>query len=291
MPREIMIGNRKVGDGYPTFIVAEIGINHNGSLDIAKSLIDVAVKTGVDAVKLQKRTPELCVPPDQQKHMRETPWGYISYLDYRYKVEFDQNEYREIDRYCKQKNMPWFASVWDEPSVDFLQQFNPICYKIPSASLTDKTLLLHARQTGKPVILSTGMSTMRQIEAAVNILGDDNLLITHATSTYPCDPEELNLKMIRTLIETFRCPIGYSGHEVGLIPTVVAVSMGACLVERHITLDRAMWGSDQAASVEPGGMERLVKYIRVTEQAMGDGVKRVYDSEVPSLRKLRRVKD
>ncbi len=291
MPREIMIGNRNVGEGYPTFIVAEIGINHNGSVDIAKSLIDVAAKTGIDAVKLQKRTPELCVPPDQQKHMRETPWGYISYLDYRYKVEFDLNEYREIDRYCQQKNIPWFASVWDEPSVDFLQQFNPICYKIPSASLTDKNLLLHARNTGKPVILSTGMSTMRQIKAAVKILGEDNLLITHATSTYPCDPEELNLKMIRTLVEEFSCPIGYSGHEVGLIPTVVAVSMGACLVERHITLDRAMWGSDQAASVEPGGMERLVKYIRVTEQALGDGVKRVYDSEVPSLRKLRRVKD
>ena len=291
MPREIMFGNRKVGDGHPTFIVAEIGINHNGSIEIAKSLIDVAVKTGVDAVKLQKRTPELCVPPDQQQHMRETPWGYISYLDYRNKVEFGLDEYREINQYCKLKNMPWFASVWDEPSVDFLQQFNPICYKIPSASLTDKNLLLHARDSGIPVILSTGMSTMRQIKAAVKILGEGNLLITHATSTYPCDPEELNLKMIHTLLETFSCPIGYSGHEVGLIPTVVAVSMGACLVERHITLDRAMWGSDQAASVEPGGMDRLVKYIRVTEQALGDGVKRVYDSEVPSLRKLRRVKD
>lgn len=291
MSREIMIGNRKIGDGNPTYIVAEIGINHNGSLDIAKSLIDMAVRTGVDAVKFQKRTPELCVPPDQQKHMRETPWGYITYLEYRYKVEFGLNEYREIDRYCKQKNIPWFASVWDEPSVDFLQQFNPICYKIPSASLTDKKLLLHARKTGMPVILSTGMSTMQQIKTAVKVLGEENLLITHATSTYPCDPEELNLKMIRTLEAMFTCPIGYSGHEVGLIPTVVAVSMGACLVERHITLDRAMWGSDQAASVEPGGMERLVKYIRVTEQALGDGIKRVYDSEVPSLRKLRRVKD
>jgi N-acetylneuraminate synthase len=291
MPREITIGNRKVGDGYPTYIVAEIGINHNGSLEIAKSLIDVAVKNGVDAVKFQKRTPELCVPPDQQKHMRETPWGYITYLDYRYKVEFGQNEYREIDRYCKQKNIPWFASVWDEPSVDFLKQFNPICLKIPSASLTDKSLLLHVRQSGLPVILSTGMSTMQQIKQAVEVLGEDNLLITHATSTYPCDPAELNLKMIRTLVETFSCPIGYSGHEVGLIPTVVAVSMGACLVERHITLDRAMWGSDKAASVEPGGIERLVKYIRVTEQALGDGVKRIYESEVPSLRKLRRVQD
>lgn len=291
MSREIMIGNRNVGDKYPTYIVAEIGINHNGSLENAKSLIDVAVKTGVDAVKFQKRTPELCVPPDQQKHMRETPWGYITYLEYRYKIEFGVNEYREIDRYCKQKNMPWFASVWDEPSVDFLQQFDPICYKIPSASLTDKKLLLRARETGMPVILSTGMSTMQQIKTAVKVLGEETLLITHATSTYPCDPEELNLKMIRTLVDTFTCPIGYSGHEVGLIPTVVAVSMGACLVERHITLDRAMWGSDQAASVEPGGMERLVKYIRVTEQSLGDGIKRVYDSEVPSLRKLRRVKD
>ena len=291
MSREIMIGNRNVGDKYPTYIVAEIGINHNGSLENAKSLIDVAVKTGVDAVKFQKRTPELCVPPDQQKHMRETPWGYITYLEYRYKIEFGVNEYREIDRYCKQKNIPWFASVWDEPSVDFLQQFDPICYKIPSASLTDKKLLLRARETGMPVILSTGMSTMQQIKTAVKVLGEENLLITHATSTYPCDPEELNLKMIRTLVDTFNCPIGYSGHEVGLIPTVVAVSMGACLVERHITLDRAMWGSDQAASVEPGGMERLVKYIRVTEQSLGDGIKRVYDSEVPSLRKLRRVKD
>ena len=291
MPREIMFGSRNLGDGYPTYIVAEIGINHNGSMDIAKSLIDMAVKSGVDAVKLQKRTPELCVPVDQQKHMRETPWGYITYLDYRYKVEFGLNEYREIDRYCKQKNIPWFASVWDEPSVDFLQQFDPVCFKIPSASLTDEKLLLRARHTGKPIILSTGMSTMQQIKAAVKVLGEENLLITHATSTYPCDPNELNLKMIRTLIDTFSCPIGYSGHEVGLIPTVVAVSMGACLVERHITLDRAMWGSDQAASVEPGGMERLVKYIRVTEQSLGDGVKRVYDSEVPSLRKLRRVKD
>jgi N-acetylneuraminate synthase len=291
MRREIMLGNRKVGEGHPTFIVAEIGINHNGSLEIAKKLIDVAIKSGVDAIKLQKRTPELCVPPDQQKHMRETPWGYIPYLEYRYKVEFGLNEYREIDRYCKQKNIPWFASVWDEPSVDFLQQFETICYKIPSASLTDAQLLQRARMTGKPIILSTGMSTMQQIKAAVKNLGEENLLITHATSTYPCDPNELNLKMIRTLIENFACPIGYSGHEVGLIPTVVAVSMGACLVERHITLDRAMWGSDQAASVEPGGMERLVKYIRVTEQAMGDGVKRVYDSELPSLRKLRRVKD
>src|SRR4030065_1419061 len=178
MSREIMIGNRKGGDEHPTYIVAEIGINHNGSVEIAKSLIDVAVKNGVDAVKFQKRTPELCVPPDQQNHMRETPWGYISYLEYRYKVEFGLNEYREIDRYCKQKNMPWFSSVWDEPSVDFMLQFNPICYKIPSASLTDKKLLLHARETDMPVILSTGMSTMEQINQAGAVIGGESLVIT-----------------------------------------------------------------------------------------------------------------
>jgi len=291
MTREITIGKHKIGDGHPTYMVAEIGINHNGSVDIAKSLIDVAVKHGMDAVKFQKRTPELCVPPDQQKHMRETPWGYITYLDYRYKVEFGQAEYAEIDRYCKQVGMPWFASVWDEHSVDFLEQFSPICYKIPSASLTDHSLLRHVRKTGRPMILSTGMSTMQQIQEAVKVIGEQDLVITHATSTYPCDPEELNLKMIGTLRETFSCPIGYSGHEVGLIPSVVAVSLGACMVERHITLDRAMWGGDQAASVEPGGVERLVKYIRVTEEALGDGVKKVYASEMPSLRKLRRVQE
>jgi N-acetylneuraminate synthase len=272
-------------------MVAEIGINHNGDVEIAKALIDVAARHGMNAVKFQKRTPELCVPPDQRGHMRETPWGYITYLDYRYKVEFGQDEYAEIDRYCKQVGIPWFASVWDEPSVDFLEQFDPICYKIPSASLTDHSLLRHVRQTGRPMILSTGMSTMAQIQEAVKVAGEDNLVITHATSTYPCDPEELNLKVIGTLRESFSCPIGYSGHEVGLIPSVVAVSLGACMVERHITLDRAMWGGDQAASVEPGGVERLVKYIRVTEQALGDGIKQVYASELPSLRKLRRVQE
>ena len=291
MTREITIGKRKVGDGHPVYMVAEIGINHNGDVEIAKSLIDVAARHGMDAVKFQKRTPELCVPPEQRGHMRETPWGYITYLDYRYKVEFGQEEYAEIDRYCKQVGIPWFASVWDETSVDFLEQFNPICYKIPSASLTDHSLLRHVRKTGRPMILSTGMSTMTQIEEAVKVAGEQDLVITHATSTYPCDPEELNLKMIGTLRESFACPIGYSGHEVGLIPSVVAVSLGACMVERHITLDRAMWGGDQAASVEPGGVERLVKYIRVTEQALGDGVKQVYASELPSLRKLRRVQE
>ena len=289
MAREIKIGNRILGDGQPTYIVAEIGVNHNGSLEIAKQLIEAAKHAGVDAVKFQKRTPELCVPLEQRSVMRETPWGYIPYLDYRYKVEFGKDEYIEIDRYCKELGITWFSSVWDEPSVDFLEDYDPVAYKIPSASLTDHALLRHLHKTGRPLILSTGMSTMEQIDAAVQVIGMENVMITHATSTYPCDPEELNLKVIPVLRQKFPFPIGYSGHEVGLIPSVVAVSLGACLVERHITLDRAMWGSDQAASVEPGGFERLVKYVRVAEQSLGDGVKKVYASELPSQKKLRRV--
>lgn len=288
MAKTIQIGQREVGEGKPTYIVAEIGINHNGDMDITKGLIDAAVEAGVDAVKFQKRTPELCVPDDQKDKMRETPWGYISYLDYRYKVEFGEEEYAEIDRYTREKGIDWFASVWDEPSVDFLEQYDPIAIKIPSASLTDHELLKHARGTDRPLILSTGMSTMGEIEESVAHIGEENLLITHSTSAYPCEPSELNLKMIETLRQKFGSPIGYSGHEVGLIPSVVAVGLGACLIERHITLDRAMWGSDQSASVEPGGFRRLVKYIRVTEDSLGDGVKQVYDSELASRAKLRR---
>jgi N-acetylneuraminate synthase len=289
MQKEFKIGSQFIGDGHPAYIVAEIGINHNGDLGLAKNMIAAAKQAGVDAVKFQKRTPELCVPLEQRGQMRETPWGYITYLEYREKVEFSELDYKEIDRYCKELGITWFASVWDEPSVDFLEPFKPSCYKIPSASLTDHSLLNHLRRTGRPLILSTGMSTMDQITKAVNVLGTDNLCITHATSTYPCEPEELNLKMIKTLKEKFTCPVGYSGHEVGLIPSVVAVAVGANLIERHITLDRALWGTDQAASVEPGGFERLVKYIRVTESSLGDGVKKVYESELPSLKKLRRI--
>jgi len=290
MTKEVKIAGRPIGDGHPTYIVAEIGVNHNGNLEIAKKMIDAAVHAGVDAVKFQKRTPEVSTPLEQQKQMRETPWGYITYLEYRRKVEFGEAEYREIDRYCKKCNIPWFASVWDEPSVEFLERLHTPVYKIPSAALTDHILLRHLRKTGKPLILSTGMSTIEQIKVAVDVLGSEDLVITHATSTYPCDLTELNLRMIGTLRETFPGPIGYSGHEVGLVTSVVAVALGACMIERHLTLDRAMWGSDQSASVEPGGFERLVKYVRVTEAALGDGVKKVYESEMPSIKKLRRVK-
>jgi N-acetylneuraminate synthase len=289
MAKVVKLGKREVGADFPAYIIAEVGINHNGDLNLVKQLVDAAKRAGVDAVKFQKRTPDLCVPDDQKEKKRDTPWGYITYLDYRYKVEFEQEDYAEINRYCQESGIQWFASVWDEPSVDFLEAYSPICYKIPSASLTDHALLKHARDIGRPIILSTGMSTMDEIKDAVKVLGQEDLIITHTTSTYPCEPGELNLRMIQTLKNEFSCPIGYSGHEVGLIPTVTAVALGACVVERHITLDRAMWGSDQAASVEPSGFERLVKYIRVTEESLGDGVKRVYESEKPSLQKLRRV--
>lgn len=288
MPKAIQIGERWVGEGYPVLIVAEIGINHNGLLQYAKRLVDVAFMAGCDAVKFQKRTPEKAVPPEYRNVMRETPWGIISYLEYRRMVEFGHDDYAEIDRYCREKGILWFASCWDEDSVDFIEQFSPPCYKIASASLTDTPLLRKVRSTGKPMILSTGMSTLDEIEAAVELLGTEKLLIAHSTSTYPCPPEELNLRMIQTLQEKFDCPIGYSGHEVGLQCTYAAVSLGASFVERHITLDRAMWGSDQAASVEPSGMIRLVRDIRVIERAMGDGQKRVYDSELKAREKLRR---
>ena len=289
MSTTVTIGEQPIGLGQPTYVVAEIGINHNGDIDIAKRLIDVAVLAGCDAVKFQKRTPELCVPPEQRDILRETPWGLITYLDYRYKVEFDESQYTEIDRYCVEKGISWFASPWDEPSVEFLEQFNPVAYKVASASITDHSLLKSLRETDRTVILSTGMSTMDEIRGAVEQLDRDRLIITHATSSYPCPPNELNLRMIHTLESAFDVPVGYSGHETGLSTTVGAVALGACLVERHVTLDRAMWGTDQAASVEPAGLMRLVRDIRVLGQAMGDGVKQVYESELQPRAKLRRV--
>jgi YrbI family 3-deoxy-D-manno-octulosonate 8-phosphate phosphatase len=282
----------KIGPGQPCYIIAEIGINHNGSLEIAKKLIDEAVAAKATAVKFQKRTPEICVPKDQWNIMRDTPWGRITYIDYKRKTEFGIAEYATIDQYCKKQGIDWFVSTWDVEAVDFMEQFDTPLYKLASASLTDFPLIKRILLTGKPLMLSTGMSTNKEIEDAVNLVRsfDEHypLFIAHSTSAYPCKPEELNLKMVQTLALKYPgVPIGYSGHETGLATTVAAVSLGATFVERHFTLDRAMWGSDHAASVEPQGFQRLVRDIHDVEIATGDGVKRVYESELGPMKRLR----
>ncbi|GAA0966381.1 N-acetylneuraminate synthase family protein [Actinocorallia libanotica] len=289
MSASVKIGDRLVGAGRPVYVIGEIGINHNGDMSIARRLIDVAANAGCDAVKFQKRTPEICVPVEQQGKMRATPWGEMTYLEYKHRVEFGEEEYAEIDRYCAQHGIQWFASPWDVPSVEFLERFDVVTHKVASASITDREMLRALAATGKPVILSTGMSELKEIDEAVEILGTGRLVILHATSTYPLPAEEANLRTIDTLRERYGVPVGYSGHERGLQISLAAVTLGACAVERHITLDRTMWGSDHAASLEPTGLQHLVRDIRVIESALGDGVKRVFPGEVEPRERLRRV--
>jgi N-acetylneuraminate synthase len=292
--RTVTIGSHQVGHGEPVYVIGEIGINHNGDVANALKLIDAAVLAGADAVKFQKRTPELCVPPEQRSIERDTPWGRMTYLDYRHRVELSKTDYARIDEHCRLRGIDWFASCWDEPSVDFIEDLDPVAYKIASASLTDHGLLKYTAAMGRPVIASTGMSTTEEIAEAVSVLtaADAPVVLCHSTSTYPCPLHELNLHMIPTLADAYPdLPVGYSGHEVGLQTSIAAVALGACLIERHITLDRTMWGTDQSASVEPMGLLRLVRDIRAVEAARGDGVKRVYDSELPIRAKLRRVQN
>lgn len=288
MNTSVIIGGRPVGDGRPCFIVAEIGINHNGDLELAKKLIRAARESGCDAVKFQKRTVEVVYTAEELSRPRENPFGPTN-GHLKRGLEFGWKQHEDIDRFCREQGMLWFSSCWDEAAVDFIERFNPPCYKIASASITDDNLLKHHRKFGRPVILSTGMSTMAQIDHAVEVLGKRDLILLHTTSTYPAKIEELNLRVINLLKSRYGVPVGYSGHEVGLAPSVAAAALGACLIERHITLDRAMWGSDQAASVEPQGFVRLVKDIRAVEASLGDGEKRLYESEVPIMKKLRRV--
>jgi N-acetylneuraminate synthase len=287
--KELDFGGTLVGEGHPCFIVGEIGINHNGDIELAKKLIALAGAAGCNAVKFQKRTVDVVYSAEELAKPRENPFGPTN-GDLKYGLEFGQEEYEEIDRFCKEHGTLWFASCWDEGSVDFIDTFSVPCYKIASASLTDDQLLRHTRACAgaRPIVLSIGMSTVDQIDHAVDVLGKDGLLITHACSTYPAFYEELNLKVIPVLRDRYGVPVGYSGHETGLASSVAAVALGACLVERHITLDRSMWGSDQAASLEPTGLTRLVRDIRLVEKAMGDGIKRVYEREVPVMKKLRR---
>jgi N-acetylneuraminate synthase len=284
----VKIGNKLVGEGQPCYIIAEIGINHNGDIDLTKRLISVAVAAGCDAVKFQKRTVEVVYTAEELAKPRENPFGTTN-GDLKYGLEFDVEDYKEIDAFCKSVKIPWFVSPWDEGSVDFMEQFDTPVYKIASASLTDDNLLKHVRKTGKPIVASTGMSTYAEIDHAVSILGKKDLVLMHTTSTYPANYDELNLKAIPTMAEKYGVPIGYSGHETGIPTSVAAAVLGACMVERHITMDRAMWGSDQSASLEPNGISRLVRDIRLVEQSMGDGIKRVYEREVPIIKKLRRV--
>lgn len=277
-----------VGDGEPCFIVAEIGINHNGDLDVARKLISAAHLAGCDAVKFQKRTVEVVYTAEELFKARENPFGPTN-GDLKRGLEFGLKQYVAIDEFCRTLKIPWLASCWDEASVDFIAHFDPPCFKIASASLTDDNLLRYHRRLKKPIVLSTGMSTLEQIDHAVEVLGKEDLILMHTTSTYPAKTEELNLACIAQLKKRYDLPVGYSGHEVGLQTSLAAASLGACMIERHITLDRAMWGSDQAASVEPNGIARLVRDIHIVEKAMGDGVKRILDSEVPIIKKLRRV--
>jgi N-acetylneuraminate synthase len=285
----VRIGNKIVGENQPAYISAEIGINHNGSIKIAKELIDAAIECGCDGVKFQKRTVDVVYTPEELANPRESAFG-LTNGDLKRGLEFGYEQYTEIDRYCKEKGIDWATSCWDEESVDFIAQFNPPYFKIASACLTDDDLLRHHRKHGRPIILSTGMSDLNLIEHAVNVLGKKDLVILHCTSTYPSKPEELNLRGILSLKEKFPgIPIGYSGHEIGLSTTIAVATLGACVIERHITLDRAMWGSDQAASIEPQGFKKMVRDIRVIERAIGDGEIRIYESEKNVMNKLRRV--
>ncbi|MDA0991280.1 MAG: N-acetylneuraminate synthase family protein [Verrucomicrobia bacterium] len=288
MTSPVIIEKKEIGPGNPCFVIAEIGINHNGDLDITRDLIQASKEAGADAVKFQKRTVDVVYTAKELANPRDNPFGPTN-GDLKRGLEFGETQYAAIAKMCREAAIMWFASCWDEASVDFMEAFDPPCYKIASASLTDDNLLRHHRRCGRPIILSTGMSTIDEIDRAVDILGKEDLVILHCTSTYPSKPEELNLRAIPILQERYGVPIGYSGHEIGLQTTVAAVTLGACVAERHITLDRSMWGSDQAASVEPQGFARMVRDIRTVAAALGDGAKRVYDSELPVREKLRRV--
>lgn len=288
----VKVGSKLVSEISPTYLIAEIGINHNGDLKIAKQLIDEAIKAGFDAVKFQKRTVKTVFTSDELARPRDSVFGNTN-GDLKFGLEFSYNDFIEIDKYSKERGIDWFASPWDNESLEFLQEFDVVAHKVASACLTDKELLKGMKATGKPVFLSTGMSNLDQIKTAVGLLDPENTILMHAVSVYPAKHEQLNLSWIEELKRNFpNIPIGYSGHEAGVMPSVIAVAKyGAVCVERHITLDRAMWGSDQSASLEPEGMKKVVRYIRSIPIVSGGGTKHVLSEEVPILEKLRRVKD
>lgn len=271
------------------YLIAEIGINHNGDLQIAKRLIDAAFACSWDCAKFQKRSPDICVPENQKNIIKDTPWGKITYLEYKHKIEFDKKEYDYIDKYCKEKPIDWSASVWDIPSLKFIANYNVPFIKISSSKLTDEELITLSCKTGKPLILSTGMSTLKEIDVAVAIIEKyaSQYVLMHCNSSYPAALDEINLKCIQTLKERYKCSVGYSGHEYGLEPTVFAALLGVSVIERHITLNHNMWGTDQSSSVEVMGMDILKKRIQDVNIILGDGKKRVTKSEINMREKLR----
>jgi len=284
----LKIGNTKIGKGTPTFIIAEIGINHNGDIKIAKKMIQAAKEAGCSAVKLQKRTVDIVYSAEELAKTRESPFGETN-GDLKRGLEFSREAYTEIDYYCKDIDIIWFASPWDEQSVDFLESFNVPCHKIAAASLTDAGLIKRVRETGKPVLLSTGMSELSEIDKAVALLDKSQLMLFHCVSLYPASPDKVNLNAMQTLAERYGVPVGYSGHELDTIISAVAVGMGAVAVERHFTLSRDMWGSDHKASINPSEMAELVRNIRIVEQALGSPDIHCHPEEVPIKEKLRRV--
>jgi N-acetylneuraminate synthase len=271
------------------YLIAEIGINHNGDLNIAKKLIDAANACSWDCVKFQKRNPDLCVPEDQKNIPRETPWGTMTYLEYKHRMEFGKKEYDYIDKYCKEKPIQWTASVWDLDSLEFILSYDVPFIKIPSAKLTDLVLIEEAARSKVPIAISSGMSTLEEIDAAVDILKTygSYYLLMHTNASYPAPMDEVNVNCVTTLRDRYSCPIGYSGHEYSIEPTVYAAVLGAMVIERHITIDHQMWGTDQAASVEPTGMFLLLNRIKDVKKILGDGVKRVTASEEKVKKKLR----
>ena len=271
------------------FLIAEIGINHNGSLNLAKKLIDMAKDCGFDAVKFQKRNPDISTPEKQKQIIRSTPWGEISYLKYKKKLEFNLTQYKEIDRYCKKRKIIWFASAWDTESQKFLRKFKFKYNKVASAMLTNHALLKEIAKERKTTFISTGMSTYKDIATAIKIfkMKKCKFILMHCVSTYPCPIENLNLNMIITLKNKFKCDVGYSGHESTVSPSIIAFLLGANYIERHITLDRSMWGTDQSASLSKTGMETLTSILKKAPYIVGDGVKVFSKEERKMLSKFK----
>lgn len=274
------------------FYIAEIGINHNGDLNIAKQIIDAAIESGADAVKFQKRSPDFCIPEHQKNVMRDTPWGIMTYLDYKKKIEFEEKEYNEIDLYCKQKGIKWFASAWDIQSQNFLKNYNLEYNKIASAMLTNDEFLNYVAQEGKHTFISTGMSTYDEINNAVDVFRKYNCPFTvfQCTSTYPSDLDEINLNVIKTFRNIYldSIGIGFSNHSPGILACSLAVSLGATHIETHCTLKRNMWGTDQSNSLEPAGLKKMIRDCNNVEKILGNGIKKVYHGEINIKKKLRK---